>query len=45
MIILLDAGHGIETAGKRSPDETILEYKYCREIRDLIKNELVNLGF
>lgn len=45
MIILLDAGHGIETAGKRSPDESIREYKYCREIRDLIKNELVNLGF
>jgi N-acetylmuramoyl-L-alanine amidase len=44
MIILLDAGHGIETAGKRSPDESIREYKYCREIRDLIRNKLVEMG-
>lgn len=44
MIILLDAGHGVETPGKRSPDSSILEYKYCREIRDLIKQELEQLG-
>ena len=44
MIILLDAGHGIETSGKRSPDESIREYKYCREIRDLLRNRLVEMG-
>lgn len=45
MIIILDAGHGIETKGKRSPDERLLEYKYCREIRDSIKNKLQKLGY
>lgn len=32
MKVLIDAGHGRETPGKRSPDGRILEYKYCREI-------------
>lgn len=45
MIIILDAGHGIETKGKRSPDGKLLEYAYCREIRDLIKERLTKLGY
>lgn len=32
MKILIDNGHGITTKGKRSPDERLREYRYCREI-------------
>ena len=32
MVILTDPGHGIDTAGKRSPDGRLREYKYAREI-------------
>jgi N-acetylmuramoyl-L-alanine amidase len=32
MKILIDNGHGEETAGKRSPDGRLREYKYAREI-------------
>lgn len=32
MIVLLDNGHGIDTAGKRSPDSRLREYAYAREI-------------
>lgn len=45
MIIILDAGHGIDTQGKRSPDGKLLEYKYCREIRDKISDALEYLGY
>lgn len=30
--VLLDNGHGNNTAGKRSPDGTLMEWKYTREI-------------
>lgn len=45
MIILLDAGHGESTPGKRSPDGRLREYKYCREIANKVKNQLINKGF
>ena len=32
MLILIDNGHGCNTAGKRSPDGRLLEYQYAREI-------------
>ena len=32
MKILIDNGHGKDTAGKRSPDGRLLEYAYAREI-------------
>ena len=32
MKILIDNGHGIQTKGKRSPDGTLLEYAYTREL-------------
>ena len=32
MKILIDNGHGQETAGKRSPDGRLLEWSYNREI-------------
>lgn len=39
-MILIDAGHGKSTLGKRSPDGTLLEYKYCREIADRVVEQL-----
>lgn len=44
-VILLDNGHGEETKGKRSPDESLLEYKYTREITSMIQEELLKLGY
>lgn len=32
MVVLIDNGHGKDTAGKRSPDGRLLEYQYAREI-------------
>ena len=45
MRILLDAGHGIDTPGKRSPDGAFLEYKWNREIADLVYALLEEHGF
>ena len=39
MIILLDSGHGVDTPGKRSPDGVLREYKWCREMTQLVKNK------
>lgn len=41
--LLLDNGHGSNTAGKRSPDGTLLEWQYTRDIADKIA-ELTPLG-
>lgn len=43
MIVILDNGHGINTPGKCSPDKTLLEYKYTREIVDEIIKQLDKL--
>lgn len=40
MIVLIDNGHGIDTAGKSSPDRRLREYKYCREIAVRVSREL-----
>lgn len=45
MHIILDAGHGETTPGKRSPDGKFREYKYCREIMAEIKKELEARGY
>lgn len=45
MKILLDNGHGQETAGKRSPDGSFREYAWAREIAHRIETELRNRGF
>ena len=45
MIIILDAGHGENTLGKRSPDGKLREYKYCREIMQRVKSGLEKLGY
>jgi N-acetylmuramoyl-L-alanine amidase len=44
-LILLDNGHGNNTAGKRSPDGVLLEYQYTREITKNIYNVLKALGY
>lgn len=44
-LILLDNGHGNNTAGKRSPDGTLLEYQYTREIVKNVYNVLKALGY
>lgn len=44
IIILLDNGHGNNTLGKCSPDKRLLEYRWTREIVDLIIQELNKLG-
>lgn len=36
MRILIDAGHGIDTPGKRSPDGSFLEYLWNRQVADLV---------
>ena len=45
MKILIDNGHGENTLGKRSPDGTLREYLYAREIADAIVSELVKRGY
>ena len=40
MKILIDAGHGIDTPGKRSPDGSFLEYLWNRQIADLVLSRL-----
>ena len=40
MKILIDAGHGIDTPGKRSPDGAFREYLWNREIADLVLDDL-----
>lgn len=44
MKILIDAGHGIDTPGKRSPDGSFLEYLWNRQIADLVIARLVTRG-
>lgn len=45
MITLVDNGHGKETAGKRSPDGSILEWKHTRELAKMIVNGLRDKGY
>lgn len=44
LIVILDNGHGSNTKGKCSPDKSIYEWKYCREIVQDIYNQLVKEG-
>lgn len=39
-IICLDAGHGISTNGKRSPDGTLLEYEFNRDVTNRVRDIL-----
>ncbi len=43
--IILDAGHGINTPGKRSPDGRFLEYKFNRTIVSAVAEHLRLRGY
>lgn len=45
MKILIDNGHGYNTAGKCSPDGTLREYKYSREIAAALCDQLKAKGY
>ena len=45
MVILTDPGHGIDTAGKRSPDGRLREYKYAREIAAEVVKRLKTMDY
>lgn len=45
MKILIDNGHGEDTAGKRSPDGVLREYAYAREVADIIVALLTADGY
>lgn len=45
MKILIDNGHGSNTAGKRSPDGSLKEYEWAREIAQRIVDGLKVLGY
>ena len=45
MKILIDNGHGIQTKGKRSPDGTLLEYAYTRDLARQIVTTLKARGY
>ncbi len=44
-LILIDAGHGSDTPGKRSPDGKLREYAYAREIAKTLVQKLKNAGY
>jgi len=44
MIILIDNGHGCDTAGKRSPDGQHHEYKWAREFAQRLCTALIGSG-
>lgn len=44
LTVILDNGHGVNTPGKCSPDKSLLEYKWAREMVDLIIKEISKLG-
>lgn len=44
-VILIDNGHGSNTAGKHSPDRSLMEYKYAREIAERIVKTLTAKGY
>lgn len=45
MLILIDNGHGINTPGKCSPDKSLYEWKYTREIAAEVVKELNESGY
>ena len=45
MKILIDNGHGVNTAGKHSPDKRLMEWKYNRLIAKEVVNQLNQQGY
>ncbi|MCM1066088.1 MAG: N-acetylmuramoyl-L-alanine amidase [Muribaculaceae bacterium] len=44
-VIILDAGHGADTPGKRSPDGLHREWRWCRDVVGRIAGQLRAKGF
>lgn len=44
-LIILDNGHGVDTAGKRSPDGKFREYLYARTVVKRLKPAFENIGY
>lgn len=44
-LIILDNGHGIDTAGKRSPDGKLREYLYARTVVKRLKPAFESIGY
>ena len=44
MIVILDNGHGVNTPGKCSPDRSLLEYKWSRDIVNILIKNFTKLG-
>lgn len=44
MKILIDNGHGIDTPGKCSPDGTLREWAWAREVAQMLLDELTRRG-
>ena len=44
-VFLIDAGHGSNTPGKRSPDGRFLEYRFNRQIASMLVDSLKAIGF
>lgn len=45
MKILIDNGHGVNTAGKCSPDKSLREYSYTRIIAKMLVERLTKAGY
>lgn len=43
--VIIDAGHGINTKGKSSPDCALMEWRYNREIANAIAQGLILQGY
>ena len=43
--LMIDAGHGPETAGKRSPDGVLREFSFNSAVADFVKYYLIDEGF
>lgn len=40
MLVIIDNGHGVNTKGKCSPDKRLFEWKWAREVAQLIQEQL-----
>ena len=44
ILAIIDNGHGINTPGKCSPDKSLFEWKWCREIANMLYESLLSDG-
>lgn len=44
LLVIIDNGHGNNTPGKCSPDKSLYEWKWCREVAHMLYNELTKAG-